>query len=127
MAGCRDGASCPSRAIMNLPDFLTQQADGEITLTGHRIGLYHLVYYYGQGFSPEMLACQYPTLPLALVHKVIAFYLENRAAVDAYVAGCQAELARQRASNPRRIDRVALRRRLENMRRSESGHPAERP
>lgn len=28
---------------MNLPDFLTQHADGDIRLTGHRIGLYSVV------------------------------------------------------------------------------------
>ncbi len=97
---------------MNMPDFLTSDALGNIRLRGHRIGLYHLVHYYREGFSPEMLVCQYPTLPLALVHKVIAFYLENRAEVDAYVVGYDEELQRQRAANPRRIDVAALRQRL---------------
>jgi len=98
---------------MTLPDFLTRDASGEIRLTGHRIGLFHLVHYYNEGFSPEMLLCQYPTLPLPLIHKAIAFYLENLAEVDAYVASCNDDLARQRAANPRRIDEEALRRRLE--------------
>jgi len=105
---------------MTLPDFLTQDASGEIRITGHRIGLFHLVHYYNEGYSPEMLVCQYPTLPLALVHKVIAFYLENLAEVDAYVTSCQDELSRQRAANPRRIDEVALRRRLEAIQRGET-------
>jgi uncharacterized protein (DUF433 family) len=99
---------------MTLPDFLTQEmGTGEIRLTGHRIGLYHLVHYYNEGYSAEMLVCQYPTLPLALVHKVIAYYLENRVVVDAYVAGCRDELDRQRAASPRHLDAAALRRRLE--------------
>src|SRR5947209_3870323 len=89
---------------MNLPDFLTNAGGGEIRLTGHRIGLFHLVRRYNEGYSPEMLVCQYPSLPLALVHKVIAFYLENRAPVDAYVAGVQAEISRQQDANPRRLD-----------------------
>lgn len=105
---------------MTLPDFLTQDADGEIRLTGHRIGLLHVVHYYNEGYSPEMLVGQYPTLPLALVHKVIAFYLENQTEVDTYIAQCKAELARQRASNPSRIDVAALRQRLEAMRRTEA-------
>jgi uncharacterized protein (DUF433 family) len=104
---------------MTLPDFLTRDSGGAIHLTGHRIGLFHLVRYYNEGYSPEMLVCQYPTLPLALVHKVIAFYLENRAAVDAYVAACRDELSRQRAANPRRIDVAALRQRLEALQKSE--------
>jgi len=98
---------------MNLPDYLTQETTGEIRVTGHRIGLFHLVHYYNDGYSAEMLVCQYPTLSLALVHKVIAFYLENRAQVDAYVAACHDELVRQHAANPSRIDVAALRQRLE--------------
>ena len=111
---------------MTLPDFLTRHSDGEITLTSHRIGLLHVVHYYNEGYSPEMLVCQYPTLPLALVHKVIAFYLENQAAVDAYVAACKAELARQRAASPRRLDLAALRQRLEGVRGTTPGE-SERP
>ncbi|HKB35887.1 MAG TPA: DUF433 domain-containing protein, partial [Gemmataceae bacterium] len=97
---------------MTLPDFLTRDSGGELRLTGHRIGLLHLVHYYNEGFSPEMLVGQYPTLPLALVHKAIAFYLENQAEVDALLTAWRDELARQRATNPRRIDVAALRGRL---------------
>ena len=97
---------------MNLPDFLTKTPDGELLLTGHRIGLFHVVHYYNEGFSPEMLVCQYPTLPLSLIHKVIAFYLENRSDVDAYVASCQTELNRQREASDRRLDLASLRERL---------------
>jgi uncharacterized protein (DUF433 family) len=104
---------------MTLPDFLTQEATGEIRLTGHRIGLFHLVHYYNEGYSPEMLVCQYPTLPLALVHKEIAFYLENQQEVNAYVAACRNELNRQRQSNPRRIDVATLWQRLEARRQAE--------
>jgi uncharacterized protein (DUF433 family) len=98
---------------MTLPDFLTMDAAGEIRLTGHRIGLWHLVHYYNEGYSPEMLVCQYPTLPLAMVHKVIAYYLENRAAVAAYAVTCQAEIDRQRATQRPPVDAATLRRRLE--------------
>jgi uncharacterized protein (DUF433 family) len=104
---------------MELPDFLTQDANGDIRLAGHRIGLFHLVHYYTEGYSPEILVCQYPTLPLALVHKVIAFYLENQEHVNVYVAACQDELKRQRVANPRQIDLVALRQRLAHMQQAE--------
>jgi uncharacterized protein (DUF433 family) len=105
---------------MTLPDYLTQHADGEITLTGHRIGLFHIAHYYQEGFSPEMLACQYSTLPLALIHKVIAYYLENREKVDAYIASCRAELDRQQLANQGQIDLNALRLRLAARQHSES-------
>src|SRR5580704_15221912 len=99
---------------MTLPDFL-QDASGDIRLTGHRIGLFHVVHCYNEGYSPEMLLGEYPTLPLALIHKVIAFYLENRDEVDAYVATCRDELSQQREANPRRIDLTALRQRLDEL------------
>ena len=57
---------------MILPDFLIDHPDGEIRLTGHRIGLKQEVQFYQAGFSPEMLHEPYPTLPLALLHKVLA-------------------------------------------------------
>ena len=59
--------------------------------------------------------CQYPTLSLALIHKVIAFYLENRTEVDRYVATCNDELSRQRGTNPKRLDVTTLRQRLDSM------------
>jgi uncharacterized protein (DUF433 family) len=65
---------------------------------GHRIGLYHFVYYYNQGFTAEMILCQFPTLELATIHKVIAFYLDHRDEVDRYVADYQAELDQLRAA-----------------------------
>jgi uncharacterized protein (DUF433 family) len=110
---------------MLVPDFLTRAADGEIRLAGHRIGLFHVLHYYHEGYAPEMLACQYPTLSLALIYKVLAWYLENQAEVDAYLAECRAEADRQRASNPRRVDMAALRRRLAGRRQTEGGAPAE--
>ena len=64
---------------MTLPDFLRADERGEIFLAGHRVTLYHVLKDYREGFSAEMLAAAYPTVPLAMVHKVIAFYLENPA------------------------------------------------
>lgn len=76
--------------IMKLPDILAEE-DGFIRVVGHRIGLQHIVRFYSDGYSVEMLIEQFPTLSLPLIHKLIAFYLENQAEVDAYVARCDAE------------------------------------
>lgn len=97
---------------MTLPDFLSQDADGYIHMAGHRIGLQDLVYYYNEGHSAEALAEMFPTLTLALIHKLIAFYLEHQADVDAYVASCEAEISRQRATATAGPDLAELRRRL---------------
>jgi uncharacterized protein (DUF433 family) len=110
---------------MYLPESLTQAPDSEIHLTGHRIGLFHIVRYYNEGHSAEMLVFQYPTLPLSLVHKVIAWYLDNREAVDDYVGRCQAELTRQQTAAPRSVDAVALRQRSEAIQMAEGNSRAE--
>jgi uncharacterized protein (DUF433 family) len=97
--------------MMQLPEFLTELPDGEIRITGHRIGLYHLVRCYNDGDSAEMLASRYPTLSLSLVHKVLAFYLDSQSEVDSYVAACSAAINEQRRVG-RTLDLSALRQRL---------------
>ena len=79
---------------MILPDFLTRDADGEIHLTGRRIGLYTVVRLYREGNTAEQIAEEFELEP-ALVNKVLAFSLANRAEVDAYVDAYRAELERQ--------------------------------
>ncbi len=96
---------------MDLPDYLNRLPDGEIVVAGHRIGLFHLVQYYNEGESAEMLASRYPTLSLALVHRVIAFYLDHLSEVDGYVADCMGALDGQERS-ARQVNLSALRLRL---------------
>ena len=99
---------------MTLPEFLTED-DGVVHLTGHRIGLEHVVYCYNSGYSAEMLVCEYPTVSLPIIHKVIAFYLENRAEVDRYVAECQDAVSQQRSQAATGPSLAELRQRLASM------------
>lgn len=96
---------------MRLPDFLHEPIAGAVRFVGHRIALEHFVHYYNQGFSPEMLLGQFPSLSLPLIHKAIAFYLENQPEVDDYATRSLAEAEQQRsaAGSP---DLAKLRRRL---------------
>lgn len=98
---------------LNLPPFLMEDAHGEILLTGHRVALYHVVDRYNEGYSPEMLLGQFPSLSLALIHKTLAFYLENKADVDRHVAACREEIFRQASAPQKGPDLVTLRQRLE--------------
>jgi uncharacterized protein (DUF433 family) len=97
---------------MDLPDFLIREPDGFLRLRDHRIGVPHVVDFYNEGYSPEMLVEQFPTLSLALIHKTIAFYLENQPEVDAYIAEARDDLDRHERSAPRGPSLVELRRRL---------------
>ena len=105
--------SPPDTLIRRLPPCLHWHPDGEIRLVGHRIGLYHFLYYYNQGFTAEMILCQFPTLELATIHKVIAFYLDHQAEVDRYVNDYQAELDDLRSASPHAPSVAELRKRLE--------------
>jgi uncharacterized protein (DUF433 family) len=104
---------------MELPESLVRLPEGEIMITGHRIGLYHIVERYNEGESAEMLASRYPTLPLSLVHRLIAFYLDNKSEVDSYVAHFSAELDAQRKAG-KHVDLSALRERLASQGRSQT-------
>lgn len=64
---------------------LTQNEHGDIRVTGTRIGLEHMVEDYNNGANAEAIAARYTTLKLADIHSVIAYYLRNKAEVDAYI------------------------------------------
>ena len=105
---------------MLLPDFLVHDPDGFIRVAGHRIGLHHVVRLYNEGYSAEMLLGELPTLPLARIHKVIAFYLENEADVDAYVAAAEAEVRAHAGAAARGPGLAELRRRMRAVQRAEA-------
>lgn len=96
---------------MNLPEFLSQEGRGYLHLHGHRIGLDDVVHFYREGESPEMIHLRFPTVPVPLLYKVIAFYLENQAEVDGYCQQQAAAIARQRADAPSGPSVEELRRR----------------
>ena len=108
---------------MTLPSFLEYEDYGFIRLTGHRIGLAHVVREYNRGSSAEMICAQFPTLSLSTIYKVMAFYLDNQAEVDAYVAADDAAL-RTMEEESRKTSRMPsleeLRRRLAQMQSSAS-------
>lgn len=106
---------------MDLPDFLTQDEYGDIRVTGRRIGLYTLVRDYKEGKSAEELAAEYELVP-DLVRKVIAFYLDNRDEVDAYVEAYRAELERQEAAHQPGPGILKLRRQMALIRQADEKH-----
>jgi uncharacterized protein (DUF433 family) len=96
---------------MTLPDFLTQDADGEIHMTGHRIGLYTVVSCNRDGYTAERIAEEFPTLPLDLIRKTLAFYQANQSEVDTYMDEYGTELDRQAAAPQKGPSLEELRRR----------------
>ena len=109
---------------MELPDFLSRDMMGDIRLTGHRIGLEDIAFYYEQGYSPEMLWETFPTLALSHIHKTIGFYLDHRQGVAAYVEQRGAESQRLKASLRKGPSLAELRDRLQAKRITEADRNA---
>ncbi len=99
---------------MDLPDFLIDHPDGEIRLTGHRISLMQVVDRYNEGLSAEGIAVRYPTLALDQIHKTLAYYLENRAEVDTYIARWHAEIDRLLAAHVPGPAQIRIRKLMED-------------
>ena len=58
---------------------------GTYWIEGTRISLDSVVYAFRQGLSPESIVESFPLLILEQVYGAIAFYLANRAEIDAYL------------------------------------------
>lgn len=96
---------------MNLPEFLTTDEFGAIRLAGTRIALSQLMWYYQEGQSVEALQQQFPTLGFSQIHKVLAYYWDNKDDVDAYLK--QAEVTmEENGKKSGKLDMEMLRQRL---------------
>jgi uncharacterized protein (DUF433 family) len=103
---------------VDLPDFLIDHTDGEIRLVGRRISLYDVINRHQEGDSAEMIAEAFELDPQRL-QQILTYYAAHQAEVDAYVAGVRAEIERQADASPVSPGQIAIRGRLEELRRSE--------
>jgi uncharacterized protein (DUF433 family) len=64
---------------------LHTDADGVIRVSNTRVTLHTIISTYRLGETPESIHEGFPTVPLADIYAVIAYYLANRTAVDDYI------------------------------------------
>src|SRR5215208_764717 len=62
-----------------------ERVEGAYRVAGSRVSLDSVVYAFLGGQSPESIVDSFPTLTLEQVYGAIAFYLSNRADIDAYL------------------------------------------
>src|SRR5207244_10008836 len=74
-----------SLIIANRPVPLKADNDGVVRVGGTRVTLDTLVAAFTEGATPEEIVQQYPSLNLADVYSVIAYYLRQRTDVEAYL------------------------------------------
>ncbi|WP_068397729.1 DUF433 domain-containing protein [Kribbia dieselivorans] len=65
---------------------LIRDAAGRLMVMGTRVPLDTLVSAFKRGDSPERIQESYPTVALAHVYAVLAYYLNHRAEVEIYLA-----------------------------------------
>lgn len=71
---------------MQLEEYFDFIGSDAIRLKGHRVGLEHVLELYHEGYSPEQIVQELPSLDLEQVYAAITYYLHNKAEVDAYLA-----------------------------------------
>jgi uncharacterized protein (DUF433 family) len=86
-----------SLTIATDPVPLVAGSDGAVRIKGSRITLDTIVGAFCRGASAEEIRHQFPTLSLADVYAVIAYYLHHQVEVDAYLEERRVEAEQLRA------------------------------
>jgi uncharacterized protein (DUF433 family) len=87
-------------------------ADGVICVAGTRVTLDTIVTAFDAGATAEEIAQQYPSVALADIYSVIAYYLRHQSEVRAYLAQRRQQAAHVREEGERRFDPTGVRDRL---------------
>lgn len=95
-----------------------EKRNGGFWITGKRVSLDSIAYAHMAGYSPEEIEAAFPAVTLEEVHGAIAFYLANRAEVEATLSEEELELERLRTLG--RARNPALFKKLEDAKRSVS-------
>lgn len=70
---------------MQLENYFDFISPDDIRIKGHRIGIDNVINYYLEGYSPEEILANFPSLSLEKIHATITYYLHNRTQIDAYL------------------------------------------
>jgi uncharacterized protein (DUF433 family) len=91
---------------------LTPNADGIIRVGKTRVTLDTVVGAFNDGASAEEIAQQYPALSLAEVYGAVAYYLNHKAELDAYLQAGEQVSRQIQAENEARFNPIGIRARL---------------
>ncbi len=97
---------------------IRQDPSGKIRVGGTRVLLELVIHAFQSGESAEGIVDSYPSLSLADVYAVLAYYLNHRAEIDVYVqqADATAERIQQATEAAYSPETLALRARLRALR-----------
>ena len=116
----------PKLLIAAGPVPLEADVDGVLRIGGTRVTLDVVVAAFSEGASAEEIVYQYPSLSLADVYAVIAYYLQRRAKVKAYLSRRRAQATAIQSQNEARFSPHGIRERLlaRRVEKRNSGHAA---
>jgi uncharacterized protein (DUF433 family) len=106
------GRAAITLAIKTDPVPLSADATGTVRVGGTRVTLDTVVGAFSRGATAEQIVQQYPSLDLADVYAVIAWYLRNAKEVDAYLSARRDEARRLQAEIESKNDPKGIRDRL---------------
>lgn len=87
-------------------------ADGVVRVGATRVTLDTLVAAFDAGATAEEIVQQYPSIALADVYSVIAYYLRHQSEIQAYITQRRQQAAEIREQNEQRFDPSGVRDRL---------------
>jgi uncharacterized protein (DUF433 family) len=91
---------------------LHADAHGVLRIGATRVSLDSVLASFQAGSTPERIAQQFPTLELADIYHVVAYYLRHRGDVDGYLAAGQEADQRVREDMSKRFPQEGIRARL---------------
>uniref|UniRef100_B8HNH8 DUF433 domain-containing protein n=1 Tax=Cyanothece sp. (strain PCC 7425 / ATCC 29141) TaxID=395961 RepID=B8HNH8_CYAP4 len=94
---------------MQLEDYFDFLSPTDIRIKGHRIGIDTVLVYYLEGYTPEEIAANLPSLSLEKIHATLTYYLHHRPQIDAYLAHLEAWREEQFQAGKRKASPVAER------------------
>lgn len=99
---------------------LRKDEHGVLRMGPTRVAFDNIIYAFQEGSSPESIAEQYPTVPLADIFLVLAFYLKYPARVEEYLRDQQGKADNIQREMESRFPSHGIRERLLARRRLES-------
>lgn len=78
-------------STIKLEDYFEFDSADDIRIKGHRIGIEDILNYYLEGYNPEEINNNLPTLTLEEIHATITYYLHNRSQIDRYLRNLEQE------------------------------------
>jgi uncharacterized protein (DUF433 family)/predicted HTH domain antitoxin len=105
-------ASAEYAAETTMPSSLEADEAGVLRVGGTRVTLDTVVAAFQRGATAEEIVYQYPSLELADVYAVLAYYLQHRSQVETYLCQRQGERDAVRSENEAQFDPRGIRDRL---------------